>query len=744
MRRLLAFITSLLVALNFIGVMPASAANDYSIIRVRLDSMGAKTSIAVTVQGDYSVKGNSSIPIEQKQYTVQLKSGTLYLTDGSQSWYMGSSFILQRRSGTLRISNPDYGTVNYLGDMEFRADGSRIRLVNHIHLELYLYGVLPYEMSNSWPLEALKAQAVAARNYAVAEMKTRYSSYYHLVDTQSSQVYAGYNKSYGRCIQAVNETEGQVLTYGGNFVHAFYSSSNGGKTERAGNIFSTDYPYLVVKDDPYDISNPSNSKASWKVTYAKTPVNSSLVNKIVPQIINSLMGRGYRGDESSIAVKSIDDIIVNYNDSGRLQTGTLIVTVEAVRVSDGSKETVQETVSLTKNNARSILNTYSLLFQVEGKGDAFVLNGGGYGHGVGMSQYGAQQMAREGFSYKEILEFYYPGSSSTKLINSPRPDPDYAPPETPEPTPDPTPSPDPEPVGYGVVKVNTSLNVRQGPGTQYKVIGSLTNNTKIEILEQTGDWYKMKAGNLTGYVSKEYVELENAEKPDPDPDPPQDPPKDPPKTDPALPPNEEKYGIVTASALNVRSGPGTKNHKVGMVVKGDKLKILEKVGEWYKISFNSLQGYVHGDYVKIETSVPEPPAASTGTVTASSLNVRSGAGTNYKVIGGLKRNAVVEILGTSGKWYKIKSGSLIGYVHSDYVSVGSQPPAQENPSPSKTGTVTASSLNVRSGAGTNYKVIGGLKRNAVVEILGTSGKWYKIKSGSLTGYVHSGKKEKAQ
>ncbi len=98
---------------------------------------------------------------------------------------------------------------------------------------------------------------------------------------------------------------------------------------------------------------------------------------------------------------------------------------------------------------------------------------------------------------------------------------------------------------------------------------------------------------------------------------------------------------------------------------------------------------------------------------------------------------MVEILGTSGKWYKIKSGSLTGYVHSDYVSVGSQPPAQENPSPSKTGTVTASSLNVRSGAGTNYKVIGGLKRNAVVEILSTSGKWYKIKSGSLTGYVHS-------
>ena len=228
-------------------------------------------------------------------------------------------------------------------------------------------------------------------------------------------------------------------------------------------------------------------------------------------------------------------------------------------------------------------------------------------------------------------------------------------------------------MGYGVVKVNTSLNVRQGPGTQYKVIGSLTNNTKIEILEQTGDWYKMKAGNLTGYVSKEYVELENAEKPDPDPDPPQDPPKDPPKTDPALPPNEEKYGIVTASALNVRSGPGTKNHKVGMVVKGDKLKILEKVGEWYKISFNSLQGYVHGDYVRLKPLYLNP-GCFTGTVTASSLNVRSGAGTNYKVIGGLKRNAVVEILAPAASGTKSRAAAY--RLYTGLCHVGSQPPAQ--------------------------------------------------------------------
>ena len=134
------------------------------------------------------------------------------------------------------------------------------------------------------------------------------------------------------------------------------------------------------------------------------------------------------------------------------------------------------------------------------------------------------------------------------------------------------------------------------------------------------------------------------------------------------------------------------------------------------------------------------------------MNVRSGAGTSYSVIGSLKNGATVEIVETSGSWYKIKYGSGYGYVSKDYVTVssssnnsssnsgssnsGSSNNTTTTPSTSTTGTIKVNdTLNVRSGAGTSYSVIGSLKNGATVEIVETSGSWYKIKYGSGYGYV---------
>ena len=113
-----------------------------------------------------------------------------------------------------------------------------------------------------------------------------------------------------------------------------------------------------------------------------------------------------------------------------------------------------------------------------------------------------------------------------------------------------------------------------------------------------------------------------------------------------------------------------------MVVKGTRLTILGTQGSWYKISYNGKTAYVHSDYVKLEsTSTPSPGSGNVGTVigkatvTASSLNVRSGPGTNYKRIGSLPRNRQVELLAKQGAWYKIKYGSGVGYVHGNYLKI---------------------------------------------------------------------------
>ena len=213
------------------------------------------------------------------------------------------------------------------------------------------------------------------------------------------------------------------------------------------------------------------------------------------------------------------------------------------------------------------------------------------------------------------------------------------------------------------------------------------------------------------------------------------------KTDPAPPPSDDRrYGIVTASSLNVRSGPSTKNHIVGMVVKGTKLTILGTQGSWYRISLNGKDGYVHGNYVKLETSKNEttPPPANTvigkATVTASSLNVRNGAGTSHKKIGSLTKGKQVELLEKTGSWYKIKYGNGTGYVDGKYLKLTSDSETSRG-TEQRTGTVTASSLNVRTGPGTKYSRVGLLYRGAKVSITGESGSWYKIKSGSLSGYV---------
>ena len=160
MRRLLAILVGLLVALNFVWVKPAPAyaAVDYSTIRVRLNSMGSKTSIPVTVQGSYTIKEDSSIKLEQKTYTVRIEKGKLVLTDGSKSWNLETSSPSNGIMEISRMNNTSYGTVDYLGDMEFKLEGSSIVPINHIHLELYLYGVVPSEMPNSWHLEALRRQ----------------------------------------------------------------------------------------------------------------------------------------------------------------------------------------------------------------------------------------------------------------------------------------------------------------------------------------------------------------------------------------------------------------------------------------------------------------------------------------------------------------------------------------------------------------------------------------------------------
>lgn len=322
-----------------------------------------------------------------------------------------------------------------------------------------------------------------------------------------------------------------------------------------------------------------------------------------------------------------------------------------------------------------------------------------------------------------------------------------------------------------VINVTTSLNVRSGAGTSYSAIGSLRANETVKITGESGNWFKIDFNGRAGYVSKDFIKVDEqnneASKPEIKPEEPK-PEVKPEEPKPETPSVEEKTGQVinVTTSLNVRSGAGTNYSAIGSLRAGATVKITGESGSWYKIDFNGRVGYVSKDYIKVNASnsnttkpeeskpevKPETPSVEvkTGQVVgiSSVLNVRSGAGTNHSVIGSLRPSQSVKITGESGNWFKIDFNGRVGYVSKDYIKVNAsssdtvkpeqpKPETPSKPTTSKDGKVTgiSTSLNVRSGAGTNHSIIGSLKPNQSVKITGESGSWYKIDFNGSVGYV---------
>ena len=204
-------------------------------------------------------------------------------------------------------------------------------------------------------------------------------------------------------------------------------------------------------------------------------------------------------------------------------------------------------------------------------------------------------------------------------------------------------------------------------------------------------------------------------------------------------------GTVTADALNVRSGPSTSYSITTKLYKGDKVEILETSNGWHKIkASNGKIGWVSGDYIKVSSVSTSQPSTSTtkATVTATSLNVRSEAGTSYSVITKLSKGTVVDVIeSASNGWKKIKtSGGTTGWASGDYLTTGSAGNSSTDNSTSQTSykaTVNTDSLNMRKGAGTSYSVITKLSKGTVVDVLeSASNGWKKIKTSNGTiGWV---------
>ena len=285
----------------------------------------------------------------------------------------------------------------------------------------------------------------------------------------------------------------------------------------------------------------------------------------------------------------------------------------------------------------------------------------------------------------------------------------------------------------GTIKVNGALNVRSGAGTSYSVIGSLSNGAKVEIVETSGSWYKIKYGSGYGYVSKDYVTVSSTS-----------------NSDSSSSSNNNTSTTTTQTgtvkvngALNVRSGAGTSYSVIGSLSNGAKVEIVETSGSWYKIKYGSGYGYVSKDYVTVSSTSNSNSSSNNNTSTTTTqsgtvkvngaLNVRSGAGTSYSVIGSLSNGTQVEIVETSGSWYKIKYGSGYGYVSKDYILVNTRSIAENTIS--REGTAVTLSLKVRDESNYEANVMGTIAMGEKVSVIEDNGEWSKIQYNDTIGYI---------
>jgi SpoIID/LytB domain protein len=424
--RYLAFIFVLIVGLSAaFGATPAYAAAFHTDIRVLLSIDGSKT-VDFTIVGDFSLKEDPSFKFESDKMTISVVGNRPVLTSGSATFTAPVITVISKDySGTssyIRMDNSKYGVCTYLGDLSFDVEQGAVRVINTLPIESYLYGVVSHEMSNTFPLEALKAQAVCARGYAVANCSKYRLRAYDILDTSADQVYHGYASKYNRAISAVNETAGQVLSYDGDIIQAYYSASNGGQTELTGNVWKNNLPYYVQKDDIYDLRNPfsleEKSFIPSEYNDETLPLMDTLVLNMLQQAANEAAGEEVKLI-STVRVNAYD---ASYDPPSRCYTKADVVLM--VARADGSQPgQVNVTISLdalarTDENPAGIFNTDNTTLRMRGaeagllkkRGKEYAgwfLTNRRYGHGVGLSQRGAQQRATDGQVYADILAFYY-------------------------------------------------------------------------------------------------------------------------------------------------------------------------------------------------------------------------------------------------------------------------------------------------------------------------------------------------
>ncbi len=327
--------------------------------------------------GAYSIIADGKEFINEKGNVV-----TFYISNGKIAYenniYQNISLEKIDPQGIFSVSKNGKTYGRYRGNFELKIVSGNIMPINRVYAEEYLYSVVPSEIGNNFPDEAIKAQAVAARTYLYFNLGGAKYSYCDMLDNISSQMYLGYDREVAKINKLVNETFNEILVYNGKVIHAFFHSTSGGKTASNENVWPAGkpIPYLRSVDDSEN--GTISPRHSWILELTKNEFNK-------------------------LAGFEVDKIDILEVGEGRVKYLELVGKIKKKITG----EELRRIIGVTKLN--------STLFTLSETEDKYIFTGNGFGHGLGMPQYSAYTMAEKGKSYIDILTYYYTGVKLTKV-----------------------------------------------------------------------------------------------------------------------------------------------------------------------------------------------------------------------------------------------------------------------------------------------------------------------------------------
>ncbi len=390
------------------------------VLRVALLTQGLQVSFQAgapfslnTMDGEELFRGE-----ERKTYIMDFRGGTFYLKnlDGDELFSTSQQHRLDIDDPEmpLHIFDVEYGEGyfwagredrQYRGNFIFESrDENRFFFINEVNVEEYLYSVIPSEMPASWPMEALKAQTIAARSYTLNRYYRNTSARYHLVASVINAAYNGTYWEHPRSTQAVDDTRGLIATYRGLAIDAVYSSNSGGITEDGALVWGGDVPYLrgqTIFPDYYELDLLPSGLSDW--LRERPPSFSRAEN--YGSATSYRWTRVLLPHEPPVAsrVGPIKEIIpLERGDSGFVKT-------VLVRGENGEETISGDRIRGQLGGLKSNVFMVEPLFNEQGSPQYFLIWGGGWGHGVGLDQTASAQMAADGFDHSEIIKLFYQG-----------------------------------------------------------------------------------------------------------------------------------------------------------------------------------------------------------------------------------------------------------------------------------------------------------------------------------------------